>query len=561
MALSTTDIGAAKHMKTSEEIIRELESISPLALPQALIEYEIADMESSQELLEKVCAEFEDGQGVKGAFLEPMLLSMVDSAIRGFGSTKDAAKKYGLTASKIVAECKNFSYTDTPANQKIEETHINEPKKPLVDKDYQRKDIQKQSSMDKYKEEKFNGTAVVKDEYGSGQGLRQTKKKVAEDKRIKSPEKHLAETDHIVPLKNVHRMFEAFGYDLADETKKEIANSESNLALTTQELNRKKGKKSNVEVTTDKETKLPPGQKEVMRIKQFEATSVIAMDMTIEATKSESFGDLIAAILGPTWFEITDISNNGMCHNMDSENPLVALGMRMKRMLSYMIRKVPALLKGFVVNLWEMLKDVVFSLIASLFKKFVRVIKEGIKIFIEAVKILRNPSTVMSSAQKGDALLKLIGGFLTTFLVDIGLSCLIEKFIPRPSPWSDIMAGVVAAIAGAVFLYFLDKIDLFSIKSEMRLARVREIFDLRIKEIRQSAANFEIAAHETMKFQRIQFEKLRQNLNTAVDSKDMKQANAVVDNIANFFKVEIPYSSPEEFINFICAKDKIVIGI
>lgn len=207
-----------------------------------------------------------------------------------------------------------------------------------------------------------------------------------------------------------------------------------------------------------------------------------------------------------------------------------------------------------------MLFDLVKSIIASFFKKALFIIKEGVGVIVQAFKILLQPAGKMSPAQKGDAILKLVGSLIPALLIEIGLSSLLIPYFSWWPPGADIAAGVISAFAAAILAYFLDKLDLFSLKSELRLARVREIFDLRIQEIRQSAANFNIAVFETLKNQRIQFEALRNDLSSALQSKNMEKLNETLDHVADFFQVDIPYSTPQEFLQYIRQNDRIIIS-
>lgn len=563
------NLNAPRNLKSSEEILSELNKLSPLALPQTLVDYEICDMQSSQEILSQIYQECSQrDKGPKEALLDPMLFSMVDSSIRAFGGHNP--QKYGLSASKIIEECRNFSYEskdaaynevdeEAPSQQNFQD--INPMGKPS---EYDRSKMQDSSKMKQYKDQKFGDKRTARDEYQPDNKLRPDQKSIDNDKRVKNHNKnkgqHLAETDHIMPLENLHYQFEAFAYEISDEDRKRISNAENNLALTSRDINRRKGKKSNLEFVI-KNRKTIKSKNEYIKT-QTKAQGAVALEVgkigTVSVAKEE-IGELIVSVLGPSWHEISDIVKNGMCHNMNTDNPLHALGRRLKRMSLYILKKVPDLLKSLFSKFWDMIYDLILSIVSSIFKKFVFVVKEGIRIFIESVKILMVPSDKMSSAQKGDAIIKLIGGLLIAILIDLGMDLLLKN-IGIPAPWTDFLSGVVAGICSAVFMYILDKIDLFSVKSEMRLARVQEIFRMRIDDIKLMTKNFDVAVSEALRSQRKNFEELRQLFDTAKESNDMNKLNSVLDNIAVFFMVEIPYSTTEEFLQYIKENETIVIG-
>ena len=79
---------------------------------------------------------------------------------------------------------------------------------------------------------------------------------------------------------------------------------------------------------------------------------------------------------------------------------------------------------GFLgANIWEFVKGFVsswiegiVSLFVGVFKQILKVIKEGIKIFVQSAKVLfGEDSKEMTPAQKGDAIIKIIGGSVDVY--------------------------------------------------------------------------------------------------------------------------------------------------
>ena len=138
--------------------------------------------------------------------------------------------------------------------------------------------------------------------------------------------------------------------------------------------------------------------------------------------------------------------------------------------------------KGFLGdNIWEFVKGFVSSLIEGIvslfvgvFKQILKVIKEGIKIFVQSAKVLFGEgSKEMTPAQKGDAIIKIIGGSVLA-ISGVAVESLLNK-IGIGEPWSVVLATMISGIASALFMYVLDKADIFSTKAENRRDRIIEI--------------------------------------------------------------------------------------
>ena len=90
----------------------------------------------------------------------------------------------------------------------------------------------------------------------------------------------------------------------------------------------------------------------------------------------------------------------------------------------------------------------------------------------------------MTPAQKGDAIIKIIGGSVLA-ISGVAVESLLNK-IGIGEPWSVVLATMISGIASALFMYVLDKADIFSTKAENRRDRIIEIFDERIKDINEA---------------------------------------------------------------------------
>ena len=164
----------------------------------------------------------------------------------------------------------------------------------------------------------------------------------------------------------------------------------------------------------------------------------------------------------------------------------------------------------------------------------------------------------MSAAEKGDAIVKLIGGSVMA-IAGIGIEDLLNK-IGIGDPWSTVLATMFSGMASALFMYLLDKADLFSVKAERREARIKEIFELRKQELMENTRNFDAEVRNAMRWQRIAYEKLQISMDSALEEKDFSKASQVLDGFAEFFQVEIPYNDTESFIKYIKGQKVITIG-
>ena len=94
----------------------------------------------------------------------------------------------------------------------------------------------------------------------------------------------------------------------------------------------------------------------------------------------------------------------------------------------------------------------------------------------------------------------------------------------------------------------------------MRNQRINEIFELRIKKIKEDGANFDLVVTETMKQQRIQFEEIKAGIRISLDSNEYDGVNKFLDSASDFFKIKIPYSNPLAFIEYVKNNNEILIS-
>ena len=135
-------------------------------------------------------------------------------------------------------------------------------------------------AMDKYKKDKYSSNnKTAKDEYDPNKRIYQSKNNVdlrTTDSRNGKTTRR-AETDHIIPLEKVHSQLKG-NCLLTDSDVKSIANMEDNFAITSETINRKKGKLTNTEfIDSGKadEAGLDDTAKAIMKRKEQEAQKAI----------------------------------------------------------------------------------------------------------------------------------------------------------------------------------------------------------------------------------------------------------------------------------------------
>ena len=637
-----------------KKAIEELEYASPLEISRLLQQIELYDEKSSQEVLDEVYEKFDSEEHLEDEVLKPVFMSVVDGLLEATAGGRVARKK-GLTASRVIEECTNFSYDNLGDNhadvngyteykninhdeieyqiqlekwkrdgKKGDQPQYNGSVNSNSTQEYIRSNLEDSSAMNDYKEKQRHGEKKIKDEYTEKDNLYVSQNNMPDNYNDEIHRKQ-AQPDHIVPLKQLHEQYK-HNYALDDSDLKRIANSESNLAITSAEINQVKRDMTNkqyIEWMDEHGKPLDENTKKIMLQKQKEATKSIESDVNktvaknlvgkgqvdekamknavnefkenngqapteeqrnqieqnlikkktneIRGTavknaagqaKDYAVGNLILFIVKPIYYEISDIFKNGLKEGVGADSGSQALGIRFTRVKKYVMTHAKAFfgdsildfVKGFVSSLIEG----IISLFVGMLKQVLKILKEGVKILVGSVQILFGKNAkAMSPAQKGDAIIKLIGGSVIA-ISGVALESLLNK-IGIGDPWSVVLSTMLSGIASALFMYILNKADLFSTKAERRYERVKEIFDERIKDVQEATELFDRVALETMKEQRLQFESIQEEINTGLESNDIDSINTGLYKLADFMKVDLPYSNTKEFCDYMDSEEVLVL--
>lgn len=606
-------------MKESElkQMDERIRNASPLELAKVLNEAELFDKKTSREVVDEVYKEFQNSNDLVEKLVIPIFTSVADGLLEATSATR-AMRKKGLTATRLVQECRAFSYSDQNMGSGLpdgytEWKNMSERTKADFKKygdenraSYDRSLYEDKDRLNEYKNQRFNengGRINATDEYTNKKNVYRERTNPDGRRNIEQyKHSHQAEVDHIVPLEKIHEQFKG-NYALTDADIKNIANKDSNYALTSAHINRgegysgkgSKGKMTNEEFIADQRERERTGRpnqglteaekqnmlsmgKEAQKQLERDANSAIFSNITGRGTgksseiigktagnaasqsKDYAVGNVILYLIKPLYYEISDILKNGLKDGVNATSVSEAFKIRFNRIKNYLYSN----LTNFIgTSIWDFIKGFISSLIEGIiglfigiFRQILKVIKEGIKIFVNSCKILfGKESKNMSAAEKGDAITKILGTGIIA-ICGVGIEALLNR-IGIMAPWSIVLSTILSGIASALFMYLLDEIDLFSVKAERRKARIEEIFNERIKDIKEAEATYNLAALETMRSQRLQFDSISMAIHNGIEHNNIDIINKGLYSMASFFGVDLGYKNTDEFVNYFDGLDTI----
>lgn len=584
--------------------VEQLKNASPLEIPGLLQELELYDAQSSQEIIDEVYEQFSSGEDLVEGVVVPVFSSVIDGFLQRTSIGKKAQKK-GLTAFRIVNECRGFTYDSqsgiiTDVDGRVEYRNA-EDFRENFGKNVRTEYKGNRSVFDNKRKAKYRKNAVEKngdsknlvDEY-TGQKNIYEHKNNPDNRRNDPQNRYQAQADHIVPLAKIHKDLKG-NFALSDKDIAAIGNIDDNFALTAGYINqgikgkggkedltvsefikdqnkREKEGRENLGLSEETKRRMLEKEKEANKAIEKETNKLVNDNLTgkngsdkakeihkqnaknaAHQAKDYAVGNLILFIIKPLYYEISDSFKNGLQEGVGANSGGEALKIRFGRLKRYVVQNAAGFLGD---SIWDFVKGFVSSLIegiiglfVGMLKQVLKIIKEGIKIFVQSAKVLfGKDSHKMSPAEKGDAIIKILGGSVTAIL-GVGVEFLLNK-IGIGEPWSIILSTMLSGVAAALFMYLLNKVDLFSVKAEKRRNRIIEIFEERIKDINEAAEAYNTIAIETLKTQRENFETITENISNGIKSNNIININEGLYQLANHLKVELPYSNTEEFCDY-----------
>jgi hypothetical protein len=546
--------------------LKDLSDTSPLMMSKKLIEYELHDQQDSIEVLNSIYEEFESRDNIIDNLVNPMLLSLADGLVK-HPKLNGTFRKTDITPLKLVKEVNTFTYEQHSTKDidnnvfltQAEKTYYNNEKLG-VDKDgkkynknYHRNEIYDIKSRNKTREEK----GLEKDEV------------IGKD------------MDHVNPINHLRQKYQNNPYLYRDDIVKLVGMRENEEYINSS-LNRSKGDKTwseyiasrpkneNGDIVDNKGNILLTKNEQEQKIKlQEETTRAQNIESAKMMTKNiglKGLGDIIILLLKPIWFEIKDMFKNGILYGFDTNDKIEAFLLRLKRVTKFIndniLNTLGDTLKDVLGNFIPMLISSLAKIVPEMFNKITQVISDGFMAIKEAFKIMMKPDSEVSQAQKADAITKIIASAVVPILIfsfeETVLTSL--KFLDKtPLEFlKDVAMIILSGLATTLVVWLLDQIDLFSVKGEKRLARVKEIFELRIETIKKNTDIFEKTSIEILAKQKLQFKNIIANMNVAIDNN--QNINQSVYELANFMQIDLKVKSTDEFLNLISNSKNLIIG-
>lgn len=592
-----------------EQIISRIsEGASPAELSLLLQQLEISDQKDTLQILDELNAEFASNGNLIEEVLVPVLTSIVDGVLEWKTATRKLRRK-GLTASRIVQECRTFTY-ENPGKPLLLADAYGEYKnmrdRNISDKKYDRQAIEDKTKMNQYKEDKFahNGGKInAQDEYSLDKNIYKNAANPDARRNIqKYKHSHRAETDHIEPLKKIHERLKG-NYALDDNDIKEIANQDNNFALTSAKINRGAGAPGeggkfemtaeefvreqerrerkglpNLGLTKEQKRNILKKGKEAHEAINNSTNKRVAQNLTskekapkiIEKTAKNAasqagdvvIGNVIIFMIKPLYYELSDIIKNGMNEGVDVSSTKEALKIRMGRIKDYVCENIIPLvqnnIKAFIISFVSSIIEGIISLFVGIFKQVLKLAKEGVKICMQSFQIVFGKNNEqMSPAEKGDAIVKLIGGSVIA-ICGIGLEAWLNS-MGVIDPLSTILATALSGIASVLFMVLLDRLDLFSVKAQKRYDRIEEIFNLRIAEINKASDMLNATATLALAKSQMRFDDIRNAMQYSLQNRDMDSLFVECTKMAEYYKIDLPFNTLEEGVEYIDKKEKIIL--
>ncbi|QIE77924.1 hypothetical protein [Weissella confusa] len=595
-------------MTSIDQIKNNINNASIFDLPQALIDAELYDEEDAHKVVEQVYADFEKGGNVLDSIVKPTFFSIFDGFLQ-MDILKPVRDK-GITASDLLGRAWDFQYDPEDevdyesARPKYSDRLVEKQRlEKLGERQQARRDenakIRESGDHSRYRngnQERYNEKVfkkgednkdsykVIRDEYDPEQMIFKNKK----NQPTNYSDGKQANSDHIIPVEVALNDLSK-NYGLSEENIKSIINDDANLAVTSRDTNLSKNKQTNSEYVEKHSGEISESQRQTMLAKEQQAQEAMekntnkqlrenvnvfnkdTRDMQKEIGKhaasdggkqaaNQGLVEAIRLLLNPLTYEIKDIVKNGI--DVNGYKNGAAIKYRFKRLTRYVLRQ----LKNIGSLIFDLLKtfllsfiDGILSLFVGIFAKIYKIVKQAIGAAIQAFKILfGKDSKTMSPAQKGDAIVKLVGSTVIALSGKVFETLVTEllKLVGVPvDPLSGVLSTILAGVAAALFMYAMDRLDIFGVKYEQRTERIKEIFDARIADIKAAQEAMNDATVEKLAEAKKKFFEITENAKTAIQNNDWLTVNNEIVTFATSAGFEPKFESDEDFTSWLDSDD------
>jgi len=260
---------------------------------------------------------------------------------------------------------------------------------------------------------------------------------------------------------------------------------------------------------------------------------------------------------------------NGILHGFETDDKIEAFLLRLKRVGNFIndnvLKTLGDSLKDVFSNFIPMLISSIAGIFTGMFKKIIQIISDGFMAIKEAFKIILKDKdengNIISPAQKADAITKVIVSAIVPIIIFAFEETILSglKFL-NDTPFAflkDVAMIILSGLATTLIVWLLDQIDIFSVKSEKRVMRVKEIFELRIETIKKNTDIFEKTSIEVLAKQKLQFKKIASDMHHAIENN--LNVNDSVYQVANFMHIDLQAKSTDEFLALLSSKKPLVI--
>lgn len=283
-----------------------------------------------------------------------------------------------------------------------------------------------------------------------------------------------------------------------------------------------------------------------------EANAKLAGKQTMEY----ALGSAILFVFKPLYFEIKDGIIYGFMNGVNADTYKEAFAIRFQRVKDYVLEQFSSIKDLFHSSL-KLLENFISSLVegiigmfVGIFRNILKIIKEGIKAIIEIWPVLFGKNSKnMTNAQKGDAILKILGGTVVVVLGTMIDQILKSNAALIPENLRFAVSTLLTGVASILVFYILEEADLFNVKEDKRNARVFEVLEGRKKDM-EDACN---ALHtvvgkrycETYRMSLINILRIKDSLSVS----DYSTANDSVLNLGKVLGIEFKYNDLSSFMN------------
>ncbi len=266
-----------------------------------------------------------------------------------------------------------------------------------------------------------------------------------------------------------------------------------------------------------------------------------------------AMGSAILFMIKPLYFEMKDSILNGFMEGVNANSYKEAFSIRFGRVKDYVWKQILDLGNVFssvmdtLKNLISAILEGILGMFVGIFKQAFRLVKEGVKIMTQSFSVLFGKNSKnTTSAEKGDAIIKIFGAS-SAALCGIWIDSMLEKVPCIPESLRGAVSTLLSGLAAMLVFYLLDKADLFNVKADRRNARIKEMFDERINEIRQATNSMNEAVIARLKLHALESHQILNRFSKAIENSDYISASEETLALAKCFNIDLVYNSLDEF--------------